>query len=153
MIEEQYPSEAWTHVYTDDQQLTLVTNGGAGIQIQFPGSETITASVATGKYCSNYRAETEAILQATSIIQDSVQQCTQVVFLTDALSVLQALQNSKLPHLSRAVHILGQTRRVVLQWIPAHCGITGNEKADVLAKEGAQKEQPEDSVSYSEQNH
>ena len=31
------------------------------------------------------------------------------------------------------------------------CDITGNENADVLAKEGAQKEQSEDSVSYSEQ--
>ena len=58
MIEEQYPSEAWTHVYTDGSAI----NVDAGIQILFPRSETITASVSTGKYCSNYRAETEAIL-------------------------------------------------------------------------------------------
>ncbi|KAK7100610.1 hypothetical protein V1264_023530 [Littorina saxatilis] len=44
-----------------------------------------------------------------------------------------------------------QTRRVVLQWIPAHCGIPGNERADELAKEGAVEDQPENTVSFSEQ--
>ena len=28
-----------------------------------------------------------------------------------------------------------------LQWIPAHCGISGNEQTDILAKEGARGEQ------------
>ena len=31
--------------------------------------------------------------------------------------------------------------RVVLQWIPAHCGISGNGKADELAKRGANMQQ------------
>ena len=41
---------------------------------------------------------------------------------------------------------LGNTCRVVLQWIPAHCGIPGNEQADQLAKCGAQEEQPSTSI-------
>ena len=68
MVEEQNPSEAWIHVYTDRSATNAVTSGDAGIQIQFPERDTITASVATEKYCSNYRAETEAFLPATSII-------------------------------------------------------------------------------------
>ena len=45
---------------------------------------------------------------------------------------------------------LGNTCRVVLQWIPAHCGIPGNEQADQLAKCGAQEEQPSTSIHYQE---
>ena len=41
---------------------------------------------------------------------------------------------------------LGNTCRVVLQWIPAHCGIPGNE----LAKCGAQAEQALTSIHYQE---
>ena len=29
-----------------------------------------------------------------------------------------------------------------MQWIPSHCNIPGNERADILAKRGASKEQP-----------
>ncbi|KAK7092453.1 hypothetical protein V1264_008193 [Littorina saxatilis] len=92
-------------------------------------------------------------MQAASLVQDSADPCYQVVFLSDALSVLQALENDKLPQqlLAKALHIVRQTRRVVLQWIPAHCGIPGNERADELAKEGAVEDQPENSVSFSEQ--
>ena len=32
--------------------------------------------------------------------------------------------------------------KLVLQWIPGHTGIYGNEKADILAKKGSQTPQP-----------
>ena len=41
-------------------------------------------------------------------------------------------------------------RRAVLQWITAHCGVSENERADVLTKEGTGKEQPDNRISYSE---
>ena len=43
-----------------------------------------------------------------------------------------------------------QTTCVVLQWIPAHTGIRGNEIADQLAKEGREKEHPPSHLSYRE---
>ena len=56
---------------------------------------------------------------------------------TDSRSALDALYNQSEPHLSRTLHSILEERRVVLQWIPAHCVINGNEMADKLAKKGA----------------
>ena len=42
--------------------------------------------------------------------------------------------------------------RTVLQWIPSHCGIEGNDKADNLAKLGAAQEQNDNAVSLAELN-
>ena len=66
----------------------------------------------------------------------------QIVFLKDALSVIQALDKGRLPHLHHALSSIN-CLRVVVQWIPAHCGIPGNEEADRQAKSGAEMEQPE----------
>ena len=149
-IAENYPPETWTHVYTDGSATKAITDGGAGIIIQYPSGATQTASSATGKHCTNYRAETEALKQAAILVKDSLEPCSPTVFLTDALSVLEALQTNKSPLLATQMQELCNTCRVVLQWIPAHCGIPGNEKADQLAKCGAQEEQPSTSIHYPE---
>ena len=106
---------------------------------------------ATGKHFTNYReTETEAIKQVTTLVKDSLEPCSPTVFLTDALSVLEALQTNKSPLLATQMQELGNICRVVLQWIPAYCGIPGNQQADQLAKCGAQKEQPSTSIHYQE---
>ena len=128
-----------------------MTNTGAGILVHFPGGQKVSASVAVGRHCSNYRAETEALIQAASIVRASVHDCKQVVFLSDTLSVLQAYQIHKLPNLAKVLQQVAATRRAVLQWIPAHCGIPGNGQADILAKEGVRGEQHANNVSFREQ--
>ena len=64
-----------------------------------------------------------------------------VVFLTDSRSVLDSLAGHREHNLGRKQYSILQQRRVVLQWIPPHCGIKGNEHADRLAKQGANMEQ------------
>ncbi|XP_053402585.1 uncharacterized protein LOC128557936 [Mercenaria mercenaria] len=45
---------------------------------------------------------------------------------------------------------LCKTRVVSLQWIPAHCGVPGNENADILAKLGATDNQPQNAITHEE---
>ena len=63
------------------------------------------------------------------------------MFLTDSKSVLDALACHGEHELRVKLSKLIESRRVVLQWIPAHCGISGNEKVDELAKRGANMQQ------------
>ena len=146
--EELYPQEAWVHAYTDGSATKAVKDGGAGVFIRHPNGETLTRSTPTGTHCSNYKAEVQALTLAAEMVK--VSECQQVVFLTDALSVLEALTKGKEKGLKDRLHELTKTHRVALQWIPAHCGIPGNETADQLAKEGAKGTQTEEVMSYHE---
>ena len=46
--------------------------------------------------------------------------------------------------LTENISTVAQSARIVLQWIPAHTGMIGNEVADQQAKEGREKEQTND---------
>ena len=140
----------WILEYTDGSATNTVANGGAGVLIHIPEEENKEYKKATGKHCTNYSAEIQALTHAAENILKLESDCSQVVFLTDAKSTLEALENDKLPQLSKKLQCLTSFCRVVLQWIPAHCGIPGNETADKLAKEGARATQEEKCISYEE---
>ena len=61
------------------------------------------------------------------------------------MASLMDKMSQKLPNLAKALQQAAGTRRVVL----AHCGISGNEQVDILAKEGARGEQNANNVSFS----
>ena len=65
---------------------------------------------------------------------------------TDSLSAVEALRSRR--PVKHSPYFLGKIRgllsalavrsyRITLVWIPSHCSIPGNERADSLAKEGA----------------
>ena len=148
-----YPKESWTHVYTDGSAEEAVRKGGAGIYIQYPEGREERICLATGLYSTNYKAEAEALKVAAAHMEASPQASNNIVFLTDALSVLQALQsnrNSELNSLSSTLASLCRNHVVVLQWIPSHCNVHGNETADSLAKEGSTQAQEDRSTSFFE---
>ena len=73
---------------------------------------------------------------------------TDVIIFSDAKSALEALQNPPYQDQITSEIALGISNlidvhavHVTLQWIPGHCNISGNEKADKLAKIGATKSQ------------
>jgi hypothetical protein len=79
--------------------------------------------------------EGEAIIPASHTIKCKVHNAIQVVFLTDAISVLQALMNDNLPQHEQELY----TTKTL-------CGVHGNEQVDILATHGTGQQQPENQV-------
>ena len=152
-LETNYPKESWTLGYTHGSAENAVRNGGAGVYTQYAGGKEDKISLATGLCSTNCKAEAEALKTAAAHIEVSTHASPNVVLVTDALSVLQALQSNRdteLNDLSTALASLCRRHAVTLQWIPSHCNLPGNEGADSLAKEGTTKQQVDRSTSYLE---
>ena len=75
-----------------------------------------------------------------------------VVLLTDSRSLLDSLAGHGEHNIRRKLYIILEDRRVILQWISAHCGIKGNEHADKLAQQGANMEQEKLPITLKQKN-
>ena len=154
MLHSTYPQETWTHVFTDGSAESAVKNGGAGVFIRYPDGTVETKSEATGKNSTNFRAEACAMFYATKALNDKENLTQNTVILTDCKSLLQSLtsdENAKLfTDLKSELNNLQKRTNLILQWIPSHCGVSGNEKADKLSKEASKCVQQENQVTYHE---
>ena len=149
-----YPKETWTRVYTDGSAEQATRNGGAGIYIQYPDGSEDSLTFATGILSTNYKSEAVAIEKGASYLENKQLPPQNIVFLSDASSVVDALKRNRhkeLNSLSQAVINLCESHKVAIQWIPSHCGLYGNEKADTLAKEASSSEQTNEATSYEEE--
>ena len=75
-----------------------------------------------------------------------------IAIFTDSLSTLQALNSADPDQMIQGLHSslakLTAQFTLSLQWVPAHVGLTGNEKADRLAQIGSQAPQTQNPVTY-----
>ena len=147
------------HVYTDGSALNGVTSAGCGAFLKFPNGPEIEISKAIGKSSDNYDAEIQGLISAIEEVSllfgTQEREPMDTVIFTDSMSALKALDSSEFTHLgieSLALSInsllTSYDIQLTLQWIPGHCDLPGNEKADKLAKEGAKQEQPNNPASY-----
>ena len=82
MLEEKYPQAEWTHIYTDGSAEDAVRNGDSLVFVRTPTRQTVICSNATGRKCSNFKAETSALQNAVAYIAEMKPQKT--VILTDS---------------------------------------------------------------------
>ena len=120
--------------------------------VRTPTGQTVRFSNATGRKCSNFKAETSALQNAVAYMAEMKPQKT--VILKDSKAALQSL-TSNIPdqpihHLLKDLQLFPHECTVVLRWIPAHCGIPRNERADRLAKSGSKQSQPMSTSTYQE---
>ena len=101
-------------------------NGGAGSLIYLPNGQTLKTASATGKYCTIYGAEIKVLEQGDQAVIDLTDTSSEEVFLTDSRSVLDSLAGHGEHNLRDKLYSILECRRVILWWIPAHCGIKGN---------------------------
>ena len=77
-----------------------------------------------------------------------------MVIFKDTLSVLNKLQDphqKDLNEVETALVDLAAQTNLTLKWIPAHCGIQGNEQADRLAREGDPLDQEDRFTCYTDE--
>ncbi len=127
-------------VYTDGS----MTTEGVGAAFVVPQLGNVTRKYQL-PLVSIFTAELLAILMALNFFNDLCQPPMAVSFFSDSLSALQAIkrnsQSSREDVVKEIVVVCHQliTRGtdIVLQWVPSHVGVPGNESADRAAKQTA----------------
>jgi ribonuclease HI len=135
-------------VYTDGSTDSNQENGGAGIFAQDSNNnDVLEESKPAGKLCSSYGGESVALFHALNWMkqttEDKVTYPDRLQFLvcTDSKSLCDALQNVSWKDRDYWIikiqeQVLSLDADIKLLWIPSHCDVEGNERADELAKMG-----------------
>ncbi|XP_071044091.1 uncharacterized protein [Parasteatoda tepidariorum] len=119
-----YPELEWLRIYADGSLLPDSPNAGV-----FSETFSFYAPMRQG---SAFDGEIAAIRIALVQLKCHIDLFKKVV-LCDSRAALLAIASLNNP-LTRG--ILDCRLQLVLQWVPAHCGVTGNENADYLTKKG-----------------
>ena len=154
-----YPDN-FHHIYTDGSAFKGTTKAGCGARIEYSDKQCDELSEPCGTHCDNFEAEVLAIKHSISKLSQAFESKpnikTNCVVFSDSQSVLKTLDEQNYStkairdlalHISLFIEKFNIT--LYLQWIPSHCGIQGNERADMLAKREASMIQPEKCVSQS----
>ena len=153
MVSSEVPN--WTlSCFTDGSKI----DGNAGASYFIPEIDEDIV-IPLGRYPTVYQAEILGIIYAArDLEQNEKDHFDRVDLYVDSLSTLQTLCSTKpvtelVWECFVALEELAKHREVNLNWIPAHRGLPGNEKADELAKLAARTEYigPQPSVPVSSQ--
>ncbi|GFX62747.1 uncharacterized protein LOC103524116 [Trichonephila clavipes] len=134
-INTRFPPEEWLHIYTDGSLLDFAQGAGIGVF-----SHLFSFYLHAGPLTTHFDGEVEAIYIALQQLAVRLPPIERAVILSDSTSALQALSNYNENNCLRVQNcreLLGKMKgKIVFQWVPSHCGLWGNERADFLAKKG-----------------
>ena len=141
----EYKEVSW-----EDMDINCFTDGsrlencktGAGVLIEINQNATVEESIHLGLEATVFQAEVFAVGRAASHLLQSGVEGKNVVINCDSQAALQALEcittkSSTTLETVQNLNTLATNNQVRVRWIPAHQGFVGNEKADDLAKRGA----------------
>uniref|UniRef100_A0A0A9WJ85 Ribonuclease H1 n=1 Tax=Lygus hesperus TaxID=30085 RepID=A0A0A9WJ85_LYGHE len=142
-LDTRFPSHRWLHVFTDGSATgARRRNAGAGVYCK-----EFEICCPVGHLASNFEGEIKGILMALERIKKRVD--PNVAILVDSQAAIMAVTSSSqtiskdVLDCRKLVHEgIMDGKVIVFQWVPSHCGIDGNERADELAKRGAEMNQP-----------
>ncbi|GFS78425.1 uncharacterized protein LOC103524116 [Trichonephila clavipes] len=134
-INTRFPPEEWLHIYTDGSLLDFAQGAGIGVF-----SHLFSFYLHAGPLTTHFDGEVEAIHIALQQLAVRLLPIKRAVILSDSTSALQALSNyngNNCLRVQNCRELLGKIKgKIVFQWVPSHCGLWGNERADLLAKKG-----------------
>jgi len=97
-----------------------------------------------GKHSTAFDGEIEAICTTQRVLNFHHNKFKRAVIFSDSKASILSAASTETVISTEARdcqdlirQLKGKHKQIALQWIPGHCQITGNEKADVLAKKGA----------------
>lgn len=142
----------FVHIYTDGSKQPETGVTGFGVAIPSRG---IGINRRTSDRLGVYTVEMLGVLVALKWVEAA--RADRVVICTDSAAVLASLRSSYSSCrqgllynvLQLTTKIVQEGGRVHFLWVPAHVGVTGNEKADELAKKALEKGKVEMNVSIS----
>lgn len=150
-LDVQIPSREWWISENSrnllDSSVAVYTDGslsctGAGIGV-YSSNLGLELSEPLGKYATIFQAEIYALLCASKEVDRAGINGRRVFFCSDSQAALKSLSNPRVDsklvlECLNSLCELNQRNLVSLIWVPGHSNILGNEKADELAKRGAE---------------
>lgn len=125
-------------IYTDGS----VTSSGTGSGIHTPSTGS-NVYYSLGSLATIFQAELYAILKAAEHLKEANTSGRSIKIYSDSQAVIKALSSPQLYsslviECIQNLNMLGQHNSLEIMWVPGHSDIVGNDKADELAKKGAE---------------
>jgi ribonuclease HI len=130
-------------IFTDGSRIDNV-GSGAGVVVQELEGGLTEMCFSLGLGQEAYDAELFAVWQALEMAKRKQTTITKINIFIDAQSAMSTIRRDSTGPGQSMARAIRQTERdicdnirITYNWVPSHCGILGNEKADELAKQGS----------------